>query len=54
VQYLVKWKGFDDADNSWVKEANLEHAREAVDDYKHQQRLERGEEADAVMVITME
>jgi hypothetical protein len=52
VQYLVKWKGFDDADNSWVKETDLEHAREAVDDYEHEQRLERGEEAVAVMVIT--
>jgi hypothetical protein len=52
IQYLVKWKGFDDDDDTWVKEEDLEHAREAVDDYEHQQRLERGEEAVAVMVVT--
>jgi len=52
IQYLVKWKGFDDDDNTWVKGDDLENAREAVEDYEHQQRMERGEEAVAVMVIT--
>jgi hypothetical protein len=52
IQYLVKWKGFDDDDNTWVKEDDLENARNAVDDYEHQQRIERGEEAVAVMVVT--
>ena len=52
TQYLVKWRGYDDSDNTWVKEEDLEHARDAVDDYEHQQRLERGEEAVAVMVVT--
>ena len=52
TQYLVKWRGYDDSDNTWMKEEDPEHARGAVDDYEHQQRLERGEEAVAVMVVT--
>ena len=48
----MKWRGYDDSDNTWMKEEDLEHARDAVDDYEHQQRLERGEEAVAVMVVT--
>ena len=52
TQYLVKWRGYDDNDNTWVKEEDLEHATDAVDDYEHQQRVDRGEEALATMVVT--
>ena len=31
--YLVKWKGYDDTENSWEPEANLDNAQEAIDDY---------------------
>jgi hypothetical protein len=53
VQYLVKWKGWDEADATWKAEDELDQAREAVEDYEHQQRVERGEESVALMVITM-
>ena len=33
LQYLVKWKGYDDTENSWEPEANLDNAQEAIDDY---------------------
>jgi hypothetical protein len=50
---LVKWKGWDEADATWKAEDELDQAREAVEDYEHQQRVERGEESVALMVITM-
>lgn len=34
VQYLVKWKGYQDHDNSWEPEENLEHARLMIKDFK--------------------
>lgn len=32
-QFLVKWKGFSPADNSWEPVENLTHAREAIEDF---------------------
>jgi Chromo (CHRromatin Organisation MOdifier) domain len=52
VKYLVKWKGWDDDQASWKAEDELVHARELVEDYEHQQRVERGEESVALMVVT--
>jgi transposase InsO family protein len=51
VKYLVKWKGWEAASASWVAEDALDYAREAVEDYEHQQRVERGEESVAMMVV---
>jgi hypothetical protein len=34
-QYLVKWKGYPTADNTWEPEANLEHAAELLKEYKN-------------------
>lgn len=51
VKYLVKWKGWDDDQASWKADDELDHARELVEDYEHQQRVERGEESVAVMII---
>ena len=31
--YLVKWKGYSDADTSWEPAVNLENAQEAIEDY---------------------
>ena len=31
TQYLVKWKGYDDSENSWLAHKDLEHAPEALD-----------------------
>lgn len=33
VQYLVKWKNFDDSENSWEPEKNLNGALQAVAEY---------------------
>ena len=32
-QYLVKWKGFEDFNNTWVAEMELENAQQAIRDY---------------------
>jgi hypothetical protein len=33
-QYLVKWKGYPTADNTWEHESNLDHAAELLKEYK--------------------
>ncbi|KIO17550.1 hypothetical protein M407DRAFT_84869, partial [Tulasnella calospora MUT 4182] len=33
LQYLIKWKGFDDSHNSWQPEADVEHCQELVEEY---------------------
>ena len=38
-QYLVKWKGYPTADNTWEPESNLKHAAELLDDYKARLQL---------------
>lgn len=38
MQYLVRWKGFGEEDDEWLKEYQLEHAQEAVKEF-----LERAE-----------
>jgi len=51
IQYLVAWKGWDDSQATWQTEADLALASDAVEDYEHQQRLTRGEEAMGLLVI---
>ena len=33
LQYLVKWTGWSDAENSWEDEANLEHSPDVIQDF---------------------
>ena len=33
IQFLVKWKGYSDKDNSWEPEDNLANARDLVRDF---------------------
>jgi hypothetical protein len=39
IQYLVKWKGYPDSDNSWEPERNLTGAKEELDAYKRRKNL---------------
>ena len=34
LQFLVKWKGYADHENSWLPETSLENAQELLDEYK--------------------
>jgi hypothetical protein len=36
IQYLVKWVGYPDSENSWIPASQMRHAKELVDEY-HQQ-----------------
>jgi hypothetical protein len=38
-QYLVKWKGYPTADNTWEPESNLDHAAELLKEYKDRHSL---------------
>lgn len=35
TQYLVQWKGYDQSNNVWYDEKDLDNAREAIQDYKN-------------------
>jgi Chromo (CHRromatin Organisation MOdifier) domain len=38
-QYLIKWKGYSTAENSWEPEKNLEHSKQTLNTYKTRHRL---------------
>ncbi|KIJ55630.1 hypothetical protein M422DRAFT_24202 [Sphaerobolus stellatus SS14] len=38
--YLVKWKGYDEDQNSWVDEADAENAKELIDEFWARRRKE--------------
>ena len=39
VRYLVHWKGYDNTEDTWEKEDNLEHAQEALQEYKQLHKI---------------
>jgi hypothetical protein len=36
-QYLVKWKGYEEWENTWEWEETLQHAHDIVEQYEQQQ-----------------
>ena len=36
IQYLVKWKGYGEEENTWEPRRNVENAREAIEDFYHE------------------
>ena len=35
IQYLVKWKGYLDAENQWIDWRDMDHAREAIAEFRN-------------------
>ena len=44
VQYLVKWKGYDEVEASWKSVVELEHSRELIAEYEAVRRQEELQE----------
>ena len=42
TQYFVHWKGYTDADNSWIPVGELTHAKELIAEFHAQQRSKEG------------
>ena len=42
TQYFVHWKGYTDADNSWIPAGELTHAKELIAEFHAQQRPKEG------------
>lgn len=41
VQFLVKWKGYDDSENSWEPIENLSTCQEAIDEFNESLKKKR-------------
>ena len=39
VQYLIKWRGYSDHENSWIPEQNLENSPDLINAYKKNAKL---------------
>ena len=35
TQYLVSWKGYDESENMWIAEDDIEHAQDVLRDYQN-------------------
>ena len=54
LQYLIKWKGYPESDNSWEAAANVTNAKDAIADfYRRHPRAVRGMEA-SILALTIE
>jgi hypothetical protein len=40
TQYLVKWKGYPESENSWLPEKELSHAQELLKEFKQRTRVQ--------------
>jgi hypothetical protein len=38
--YLIKWKGYNSSENSWIPESELTNAEEELNDYKKRRNLQ--------------
>jgi hypothetical protein len=38
TQYLVKWLGYPEYENSWVKESDLENCKELLEEFRNRRR----------------
>ncbi len=38
AEFLVKWKGYDESENEWKKEYDMEHARELIEQFRVDER----------------
>ena len=36
-QYLVRWRGYDQSEDMWLNETQLEHSAQLLEDYRRQQ-----------------
>jgi hypothetical protein len=39
MQFLIKWKGYDDFDSTWEPERNLTHAKDILSQYKRRHKI---------------
>ena len=39
VEFLVRWKGYDDCDDEWLKEYDMPHVLEAIQEFRENERL---------------
>ena len=38
-EFLVRWKGYDESEDKWLKEYDMPHAQEAIQDFRENERM---------------
>ncbi len=54
VQYLVKWVGYPDSDNTWESEDNFATCKDLVEDFESRQKAEKKVRAEAKPAVGFE